>query len=286
VVEIVTGFMLDSPPGQLKEVVKDVRSLISDESILNQFALPTFKAWNAEHMVHVQPNKKSTHTLLITPFGELRGGEYLDPRNKQMVVFDHIRQEVTSVRSASSSDLPSEVEPYRAALDARVQEYVEEHFPYGASVVYGKKSGAQFMVSVCISSTHYTPKNYWSGDWRSNWHLSFAPSAAPEVNLEGKVKVNVHYYEAGNVQMSSEWPKQFKFRCPSGNPDDFADAAINSIVHTESKFHASLEEDYNTMGDTTFKALRRQLPISRSKIDWGKISQYKIGTDVKFYTTD
>lgn len=55
-----------------------------------------------------------------------------------------------------------------------------------------------------------------------------------------------------------------------------AEKAFKTIENLESDFQSALENNYRTMGTTTFKALRRTLPITRQKIDWDKIMQHKI----------
>jgi len=78
-------------PRSLALSLSDVRGLLADESILNDTAPATFREYNTEQMLQVQSPGQS-HKFLITKFGEVGKGEYLDPRANLIVSFDHIRQ--------------------------------------------------------------------------------------------------------------------------------------------------------------------------------------------------
>jgi len=275
-VQIATNFLLNSPPGEFMEVVTDVRALIPKESLLNDVAAETFREYNTEQMVQVNsPGNK--HQVLISKHGEVSDNEYLDPRGNQIITYDHIKQEVHGAR-AIGSELESDVEAHRAAFDDEAVKYVAEHYPGGATTVYGKKQGSQYKVIVCISSSRFNPNNFWNGRWRSVWQVTFAANGGGQATIDGKMQVNVHYYEDGNVQLNTNTEKHLQ--APAGDPVATASNAMKAIIKAEQSFHSALDTSYSTMGDTTFKALRRALPITREKINWNKIRNYKVGAEM------
>jgi len=262
-IEIANNFILSSPPGELGEVVTDVRALLPDERMINATAGRTFREYNTEQMIAVDSPKG--HKVLITKYGEVSDSEFLDPRGGLVLHFDHIKQQVTSNRPISG-ELEASSEPLRAAFDKAFQDYVKEHYPNGAATVYAK--GGE--ITIAVSSARFNASNLWNGRWRAVWTYSNG-------ELVGHFKIVVHYYEDGNVQLNTD--TTVKIASPSaGSPDATASAAVRAVQKAEQAFQSSLETNYSTMGDTTFKALRRKLPITQTKIDWDKIKNYKVAS--------
>jgi len=268
-IDIANNFLLNSPPGEFMEVVTDVRALLPNESMINESAPRTFREYNTEQMVQVD-SPGHNHKVLITKYGEVSDGEYLDPRGNQVITFDHIRQEVTGKRPISG-DLDSSIEPLRAAFEKAAFDYVQQHYPQGTTTVYGKDG----KIIIAISSARFNPGNFWNGRWRSVWTFH-------DGELVGHFKIVIHYYEDGNVQLNTDTTQKTNVT-ETGGPDAIAAGAIKAITKVEQAFQQSLDASYSTMGDTTFKALRRALPITRARIDWSSISKiknYKLGGEM------
>jgi len=275
--KIVNNFLINAPPGEFHEVVTDVRGLLHNDEILNEIAPVTFKEYNTEQMLVVKsPN--SDHKVLISKFGEINPNEYLDPFSRTVVTFDHFKQEVSGSRDASDSDFDADVEPYRKAVEKKVLEYVGNHYDLGSSAIYGSRDGSNYVVTVAISSAIYNSSNFYNGRWRSVYSAKFAPGKKADV--EGSIRTTVHYYEDGNVQLNSNFSKK-RQGLAATNPDALAEALLKVITEIEGDFQNHLEISYEKMGSTTFKALRKALPITGTKITWAKIGQYKLGAELK-----
>ncbi|SJX60468.1 related to CAP1-F-actin capping protein alpha subunit [Sporisorium reilianum f. sp. reilianum] len=118
--------------------------------------------------------------------------------------------------------------------------------------------------------------NFWSGRWRASYTLD--PAASPP-SLTSTVSVQVHYFENGNVQLNAAKPRTFHLS-GGGEAEALAREVAGVIAAHEDAWQTALEKCYDELAERAFKALRRQLPLTRQKVDWDKVLNYKLGDEL------
>lgn len=92
--------------------------------------------------------------------------------------------------------------------------------------------------------------------------------------VSGKILVDVHYYEDGNVALNTNKPINIVI------PSISAESIISRIAAAERDYQEELNRAFVQMAEGAFKNLRRQLPITRQKVEWEKVGGYRLGQDI------
>ncbi|EME89396.1 uncharacterized protein MYCFIDRAFT_201917 [Pseudocercospora fijiensis CIRAD86] len=259
----VASFIESAPPGELADVVNDIKALASSQPNLLKSLDSAFKKYN-EGQYTTAKLPGSSDSVIVSEHNVLAGGRYFDSATQTSFAFDHASQKASGAQQhpleSSHADL------VRSLLKA-FQVAAAEHFPSYSIGVYPVDNDST--VALVLVANKYSPQNFWNGRWRSTYLLN--PSSN---SLSGTVKADVHYYEDGNVRMSTS--KKLELGSGTGN----AESVVREIAKAENKFQEELNRAFVTLAEGSFKSLRRQLPVTRQRVEWEKIGGYRLGQDI------
>ncbi|KAL4080994.1 F-actin-capping protein subunit alpha [Scleroderma citrinum] len=281
-IQAASTFVLQSPPGEINDVLNDVRAIVNDDGILEQGIIPALREYNLAQFITVDVPDASHQTIVsdlarISSDDQEEEERYLDPRSKTSFKFDHLSLEASDPRP---EELNPEAEPrrvqwIRTALESSALSYLATHYHNGVVAIFPAQSNNQFIVQIVANK--YNPSNYWSGRWRSQYNIDFDGNT-----IQGKVLVNIHYYEQGNVQLvtSHDLTISMPTAIASAVPDSAASKILALIEIEETRLQTSFNDAYHEMSEKAFKGLRRALPLTRQKMDWDKVMGYKLGAEL------
>jgi len=270
-VRIASDFINAAPPGEFKEVVNDVRVLLANDKLLTR-ASSVFYEYATEQFTTV---KVDGGDALITKEGSVDGSKrFYDPTSGKSFTYNYLKNEASDVQE---EERENEAEKWRVAIQSALKPYLEEFYPAHVTAVYGKVEDDQVTITVCIEDHKYNPNNFWNGKWKSKWEVKF-PTAGGFAKVEGQMSAQVHYYEDGNVQLLSS--KKVEESVQLSSPNEGAQNVVEYIKKSETEYQMAINENYTSMSNTTFKALRRNLPITQTLIDWHKLHGFQVGKDI------
>lgn len=238
---IVQHLLLSAPPGQLEEVKTDTLGLVAEDLVSPEMMAGICRAYNTANLEIVEG-------LVLCKEGEVDATHYVDPRAGIVLEVDHVG------KTGAASEVAVPEAPFaaeRGVADEALKAYVDGRYGEAGVVVYGKDDG----LFVAISGKTVNLRNYWSGSWRSTWTLELS-----SLELKGTLKIWAHYFEDGNVQLQTTKNVVTTLTAV----DKIADA----VEKADSDLQQGLEDMYANMTHETFKAMRRVMPITRTKMKW------------------
>ncbi|KAF7508653.1 hypothetical protein GJ744_009045 [Endocarpon pusillum] len=289
--EIASSFIQDAPPGELQDVVKDIQSLTSDtDPFLLSRLKPAFQKYNEEQLATAELPAR-TEPVIISKYNRLPDGRYFDSESNTSFDFDHVTQKASKPQSYTH---PSPHRDLVASLQKSFSNYAHEHFPSATYGVYptmpaedSDTDSNSSSLALLLVSNRYSPGNFWNGRWRSSY--VFSPGTH---DISGTIAITVHYYEDGNVSLTTRKPVHMALSPPpvssssSSDDDDHATTVVaaevvKKIAAAEKAYQIEVNTAFVAMNEEGFKGLRRQLPVTRQKVEWEKVGGYRLGGDLR-----
>lgn len=257
-------------------VLNDVVKLVNDKSVLDEKNLNAImKKHNEDNLVIADCDGK---LALFSQYGSLGGGKYFDAANKRVLAADFQKKTFAVAEDAPPSN---SFDAYREAIQAEVSKYLSTAYNLKKAARVTKKQVAAVFaadngdININISALNSKMVAFWSGGWNSTYAFSVASKGS--ASCKCTIKVRVHTFESGNVQLISK--NEVDRKITVGTPEATAKAVAKLIEQIETEYQGGMEEMYIMLAQKAFKKMRRILPVNQRKMDW-RMAAHNVATQM------
>ncbi|KAL9112098.1 MAG: hypothetical protein Q9227_003475 [Pyrenula ochraceoflavens] len=282
--EITSSFIEGAPPGELGDVVNDIKALCSDDdpTIIDKLK-PAFLKYNEAQLITTKlPGNE--RPVIISTHNRLPDGRYFDTASDTSFEFDHVTQFTFHPPNNPVSQKPSDPQPYTPShphtnllpsLLTALTTYTRDHYPASSCAVLPSSTSSPDSLTLLIAANKYSPANFWNG--RSLSTYTYTPSTK---SLTGTVSYTIHYYEDGNVWLTTNKTLPSQTVSGGSSADEGAGAVVDVMAKAEKGYQEEVNRAFVRLNEESFKKLRRQLPVTRQKVEWEKVGGYRLGSDL------
>ena len=112
-------------------------------------------------------------------------------------------------------------------------------------------------------------KNFVSGSWRGDWQICVMDERS--ATIQGSIHIHVYYHEDCNVQLESHKAFNNNNALVVTSDTNLAKSIVTQIITFESTVMAEFDDLFLSMDDK-LKAIRRVLPVMRTRVEWNVLA--------------
>ena len=270
--ELVDSLIQSAPPAELKQVSQSLSSLTkgTSTSSTNSLIQDSIEQYAQENIISID-------NIIISKYNkDENSSKYIDYVNNKLFNVDWQNQKIIDVESYHDNN--NKRGSNYDELIQKLSQYGDDYYPSNFAFTVIPESEDQLRVIIIGQRANHD--NFYTGQWKSNYLIT-------EQGIKGNIDLDIHYFEDGNVRLkfnesiNSSNNNNNSSTLQSGNLNNNASRIVNFINEQENATMVKIIEQFNNLNQKSFKNLRRLLPVTRSKINWGSaIGNYRLGSDV------
>ena len=242
-VRVLQYFIKNTPVGELKEVLNDLSTIMGSEAIHSDTVADLLLDSLAAHGTVIVHEGVSYQ---LSTYGR-NGVSFTD--TKHSVSFDVNPYDLT----ISNINQISTGTSLSRAIQEKLDVYLSQHF---SDTAQARVFQYEDSISVFIACASINLRNMWTGEWISEWKVL-------EGKISGKITINAHYFEEGNLQMNQV--KEFDRTFGGSDEETWAAEIVNAIKSCDDCVQNGMYEVYENLPQNVFKPMRRTLPVTHTK---------------------